>query len=798
MINEKSLKILEFYKIREMLSNCAISTMGKTQSLKVVPTTNVQEIITRQKETSDAVNCITKKGSLPLGGISDITESIKRVRTGGILNLEELRGVADIVYVCNKVLKYSQKVGSEPNYPIIDDIFDEIVTIPKVMSEINRCVLSSTEIDDNATPELFKIRQSLKNINSQVKDKLNHILQNPDFRPMLQDTVVTLRNDRFCIPVRAEFKNSISGLVHDQSSSGATVFIEPMVCVELNNKAKEFIVKEQKEIEKILAYLSDLVYQNADLFMINLDVLLRLDLIFARGELSLKLEGIEPKINENGYTNIVKGRHPLIDKNEVVPINIYLGDKFSTLLITGPNTGGKTVSIKTLGLFTIMAQAGLHLPCSSGTEINVYDNIFADIGDEQSIEQSLSTFSSHMTNIVSILKDVGRNNLVLLDELGAGTDPVEGACLAMSILQYLYDVGANVCVTTHYPELKAYALSTDGVENASCEFDVVSLKPTYRLLIGIPGKSNAFAISKRLGLDDSIINDAKNFIDKNDKKFEDVITDLEVTKLQAEQEKEEAKRLRKELEDVKLEIANERNKFKQEKDKILKQAKIDARKITVEAKQLADEIIKEMKQQQSNASLKTVDQTRQMLQGEISRFEDEIYSKKENSPKNTNPNHKFKKGDKVYINSMREEGVLVSEPDKKGKVSVACGIMKIKANVSDLQYLEVVKEKTQNKNNKTKYKPITKQSKNISKTRNFKSELNILGLTVEEGILEVDKYIDDAVLSNFETIRIVHGKGTGALRKGIHEHLRRHRNIKNYRLGEFGEGDHGVTIATLK
>ncbi len=797
MINEKSLKVLEFYKIREMLSNNAISSMAKEQSLKVVPSIDVEEISRRQKETSDAVNCITKKGSLPLGGVSDITEAIKRVRAGGVLNLEELRSVADIVYVCNKVLKYSQKVGSEPNYPIIDSIFEEIVTIPKVMSEINRCVVSSTEIDDNATPELFKIRQTLKNINSQVKDKLNHILQNPDIRPMLQETVVTLKNDRFCIPVRAEFKNSISGIVHDQSSSGATVFIEPMASVELSNKAKEHLIKEQKEIEKILAYLSDLVYQNADLFMINLDILVRLDMIFARGELSLKLECVEPVINNNGHTNIVKGRHPLIDKNEVVPINIYLGDKFSTLLITGPNTGGKTVSIKTLGLFTLMAQSGLHVPCSTGTEINVYDNVFADIGDEQSIEQSLSTFSSHMTNIVSILKDVGQNNLVLLDELGAGTDPVEGACLAMSILQYLYDVGANVCVTTHYPELKAYALSTEGVENASCEFDVVSLKPTYRLLIGIPGKSNAFAISKRLGLDDNIINDAKSFIDQNDKKFEDVITDLEVSKLQAEQEREEAKRLRKELEDVKQEIANEKSKFKNEKEKILKQAKIDARKITVEAKQLADEIIKEMKKQQSNATLKTVDQTRQMLQGEISKYEDEIY-KKENMPKNTNPNHKFKKGDKVYINSMREEGVLVTNPDKKGKVSVACGIMNMKVSVSDLQYLEVVKEKQQTKTSKSKYKPQTRQSKGISKARNMKAEINILGLTVEEGILEVDKYIDDALLSNFETVRIVHGKGTGALRKGIHEYLRRNKSVKSYRLGEFGEGDHGVTIATLK
>ncbi|MFV0441563.1 MAG: endonuclease MutS2 [Lachnospirales bacterium] len=790
MINEKSLRVLEFYKIREMLVKCAISSMGKAQSESVVPITDIDLIKEKQRETSDAVNCITKKGSLPLGGISDISEGIKRVRAFGNLNMEELRNMADFIYVCNKAMKYSQKVGSEPDYPLIDNIFNEIVVIPKVMTEINRCIVSSTEMADTATDELFKIRQSLRGTSDKVKEKLNQIIQSQTYRTMLQDTVITLRNDRFCIPVKAEHKNSINGLVHDQSATGQTVFIEPMACVELNNKARELMIKEQKEMEKVLAYLSNMVYENSDLFMINYDLLTKLDVIFARGELSIKLECIQPQINNNGYTNIVKGRHPLIDKNEVVPINIYLGDKFSTLLITGPNTGGKTVSIKTLGLLTLMTQSGLHIPCASGTEINVYDNVYSDIGDEQSIEQSLSTFSSHMTNIVSVLKEVKSNNLVLFDELGAGTDPVEGACLAMSILQYLYDVGASVCVTTHYPELKAYALSTKGVENASCEFDVVSLKPTYRLLIGVPGKSNAFAISKRLGLDESIIEDAKNFMNKEDQKFEDVITDLELSKIQAEREREEAKKVRKELQNLKDEIAREQDKFQERKDKIIKDAKIEARKITVDAKMLADEILKEMKKVQSSASVKEVDQTRQMLQDEISGYEKDIYSDKGKIPKVGNSNHNFKIGDKVYINSLRDEGVVVSNPDKSNIVGVACGIMNIKVKTSDLQYLNQVDKKPRPP------KPQGKQR--VSKARNLKAEINILGMTVQEGRMEVSKYIDDAVISNFEIIRIVHGKGTGALRKGIHDYLRTHKNVKSYRLGEFGEGDHGVTIVTIK
>ncbi|MFV0520437.1 MAG: endonuclease MutS2 [Lachnospirales bacterium] len=787
MINEKTLKILEFNKIREMLKNKTISSMGKTLIEETNPTNDIEIIIEKQKETTDAVYCITKKGSLPLGGISDIREAIKRSKTGGVLNTEELCKLASFIYVCNKVMKYSQKVGSEQPYPYIDKIFDEILVIPKVMNEINRCIISETEIDDNATPELYKIRQSLKSIDGQIKEKLNSIIQSSDFRPMLQDTVVTLKNDRFCLPVRAEFKNNIKGLIHDQSASGATVFIEPMVCVDLNNKGKELHLKEQKEIEKILWYLTDLVLENAELFLFNFEILLKLDVIFARGELSLILECVEPKINNNGYTNIINGRHPLINKDVVVPINIYIGDKFSTLLITGPNTGGKTVSIKTLGLFTLMAQSGLHIPCSSGTEINVYDNIYSDIGDEQSIEQSLSTFSSHMTNIVSILQEVKSNSLVLIDELGAGTDPVEGACLAMAIIQYLYDVGATVCVTTHYPELKAYALSTNGIENAACEFDVVSLKPTYKLLIGIPGKSNAFAISERLGLDTHIIDDAKKFVNQSDKKFEDVITDLEISKKEAEIEKEETKKLRSELENLRNVIANEKETFNEQKSKILKEAKSEARKITVEAKALADEILKEMKNQKSKASVKEVDQTRSLLQNEISKYEKELYTE----PEFKGSNHKFKTGDKVYIISMREEGVVVTMPDKNNQVAVACGIMKVKVNASNLKYLG--KELKEN-NTKKVIQPVKK----VSKAYTMKSELNILGYKVEEGILEVDKYIDDALLSNFEIVRIVHGKGTGALKKGIHEHLRRHKNVKNFRLGEFGEGDHGVTVVTLK
>ncbi len=786
------MKTLEFNKIKELLTSCAISQMGKDVCSNIHPITNIDEIVILQNETSEATTCITKKGSLPLGGISDISPQIRRVSADGILNFGELRKISDFIYVVNKAIKYSQKVGSEPDYPFIDKIFMDIIIVPKLMNEINRCVISDSEIDDNASPELYAIRKEMKGINGKIKQQLNNIIQNADTRVMLQDTVVTLRNDRFCLAVRSEFKNSIKGIVHDQSSTGATAFIEPMSCVELNNKMSELISREQREIEKILAMLSGLVYENKDLLLINKDTLTKLDTIFARGELSLKMDAIEPIMNTNGYTNIIKGRHPLIPKEEVVPTNLYIGDKFSTLLITGPNTGGKTVSLKTLGLFTIMAQSGLHIPCSSGSEMNIYDNIYADIGDEQSIEQSLSTFSSHMTNIVSILGDVKHNNLVLLDELGAGTDPVEGAGLAIAILQYLYEVGATTCVTTHYPELKAYALSTEGVQNASCEFDVVSLKPTYKLLIGIPGKSNAFAISKRLGLDDSIIAQAKEVVADQDIKFEDILTDLEISKREAEKEKEEAERYRQELEQLKEDIAKEKATFKEQKDKIIYSAKAEARKITSDAKILADEIIKEMKQQKKNSTVVDMDKTRQMLQEEIKNTDEEIQKYNDRNKKRVT--HNFKKGDKVFINTMKQEGILVTDPDKSGNVSIACGIMKVKLHISNLSY--ITEDKAKQVNNLPRK---TKKSTNkVSKAQHIKAEINILGSTVDEGILEVDKYIDDCIMTGLGTLRIVHGKGTGALRKGIQAHLRRHPDVKKYRDAEYGEGDYGVTIVTLK
>lgn len=790
-ISEKVLKTLEYNKVIDVLKTFAISSIGKTSCENLSPINNAEEIKKLQAETTEAVVCITKKGSLPLGGISDVAPHMRRVEAGGVLNIQEIINVADLIHVVNKVMKYSNKVGAEGDYKYLDPIFDSLCAVPYVLSEINRCIVNGKEIDDNATPELYQIRREKKGINNKIKEHLQRIMQSEDYRSMLQDNVVSLKNDRLCLSVRAEFKNSFKGLIHDQSGTGQTVFIEPMVCVDLNNRLVELTSKERREEEKILAMLSSNIFENKDLILINLDVLTKLDVIFARGQLSIKLECIEPEINTDGITTLKKARHPLIDKSKVVPIDIYIGDNFSVLLITGPNTGGKTVSLKTLGLLNIMAQSGLHIPANHGSSVNVFDDVFADIGDEQSIEQSLSTFSSHMTNIVDILSKVKSNTLVLFDELGAGTDPVEGAVLAISILKYVYDVGATTCVTTHYPELKAFALTTEGVENASCEFDVESLKPTYKLLIGVPGKSNAFAISKRLGLDDSIIDEAKKLVAEKDAKFEDLVTDLEISKKKVEEEKQEAEAYRLELAKIKSEFETEKEKLNKQKDDIIIKARTEARKITQDAKTIADEIVRDMKKMKDTAKVNEADQSRQKLQNEISSHEDEIAKQSfKTLPKS---NVKFKKGDKVYINSMRTDGVLVTDPDAKGDVSIACGIMKIKGNVRNLQLLEnQAKQPTQPKQVKT-----AKKGK-VSKAQNIKSELNIIGMTAQEGVMELEKYIDDAVMTGLSTLRIVHGKGSGVLRKAVHEHLRRNKAVKSYRIGEYGEGDFGVTIVELK
>ncbi len=790
-MNTKSLKTLEFTKIRELLKSKAISQMGKSQCEKLEPITDLNKIEILQQETTESFNYIMKKGSLPLGGISDITESMKRVEMQGVLSISELMKIADFLYVCRKLKKYATKVGNEGDYLILDPVFEEIEMLSPIEREISRCVANENDLKDDASSELYRIRVAIKSSNQKIKDQLNNIIQSQSYKNMLQDTVVTMRNGRYCVPVKLEYKNTFNGIVHDQSTTGSTVFIEPNAVVAQNNKIRELQLEESKEIEKILAKLTNEVYENKLAINQNKYLITKLDVIFAKGELSILMNAVQPVFNERGYVNIKQGRHPLIDKKVVVPIDIYLGDKFSTLLITGPNTGGKTLSIKTVGLFTIMGQCGLHIPANSGSELSIFDNVFSDIGDEQSIEQSLSTFSSHMTNIISILDKVTDKSLVLLDELGAGTDPVEGAALAIAIWQYLYDRGCKVCVTTHYSELKLYALSTDGVENASCEFDVESLRPTYKLLIGIPGKSNAFSISKKLGLADFIIEDAKNLVSSKDEKFEDIITDLEIAKKEVLLEKEHAEKLRHEVEGLNEKIQREKERLENERKDIIIKAKQEARNINVQAKREADELIKQLNEQSKNlVGIKELDKTRQQIQANITDIEKEIF----NDPKERTISEdvrKLRKGDEVMVVSMNGEGKLAGNIDNNDMVMVAMGNMKIKTHISNLQPIKRVKEKA---------KVQQKYSKKSlsSKSRTMTAELDLRGFLVHEGLQELEKFIDDAILTGLGQVSIIHGKGTGAMRNGVHDYLKRSPSISEYRLGEFGEGDMGVTIAKLK
>lgn len=792
-MNKKTLKNLEFDKIVEKVASFASSSVGKEKIKQLVPSTNINDIKIWQKETSEAVTMILKKGSLKMGGLRDINPYLKRTAIGGSLNFEELLNVADFLSSCKIAKDYAKSENKNDVYEILEPKFNIIEPIPSLDKEITRCIVSDTEMSDHASQKLREIRKEIKNTNERVKAELNKIIQSNTYKTMLQDAVVTVKSDRYCIPVKAEFKNAFSGMVHEQSATGATVFMEPTSVVMLNNKIKELHSDEIAEINRILKKLSEMVNENKDILISNLAILAELDFIFAKGEYSISINGTEPIFNEKGYINIKKARHPLLEQETVVPTDIYLGDEFTTLLITGPNTGGKTVSLKTIGLFTLMGQSGLHISAFDKSELAVFDNVFSDIGDEQSIEQSLSTFSAHMTNIVDILDKVTDNSLVLLDELGAGTDPTEGACLAIAIIQYLHDRQIRTAVTTHYSELKVFAISTDGVSNASCEFDVKTLRPTYRLLIGVPGKSNAFAISKRLGLPNYIIEDAKSLLSKEDAKFEDVITDLEINKKSLMLEKERAESYRLEAERLKKDVENQKRKTREQKEKILQKATEDAKRIVAKAKIDADNVVKEVQRlAKEKAKQSDINNERQKLKDKLSNLDgrlDKFNSKnqKREIPKN------LKKGDRVFVHSLNQSGVVTSEPNQKGEVMVSAGIMNIKLNIRDLSldtnYVEPKKE-------------IPKPKKQVgfknNKSMTVSYEVDLRGLYVEEGIMKVDKFIDDAFLAGMDTISIIHGKGTGALKNGIHEYLRRHRKVESYRLGEFGEGDAGVTIVKLK
>ncbi len=792
-MNDKALRTLEFQKILKKLEEFAVSPMAKERTEELVPYMTMTDITEAQKETTEAVSMVLRKGNISLGGFHEIRPQMKRAVMGGTLSMGELLRISEFLYVCRKAKNYAKNENKAETYEKLDGLFELIMLLPQLENEINRCILSEYEISDDASTALRNIRRDIKLSNERIKEHLNMVIYSPAYKNMLQDAVITIRNDRYCVPVKSEYRGSFPGMIHDQSNTGSTVFMEPLSVVQLNNKIKELQGQEKEEIEKILADLSEMVTENCAVLEANLEVLVHLDFVFAKANLSLSMNGTQPFFNLQGRINIHKARHPLLNHKEVVPINIYLGKDFTTLLITGPNTGGKTVALKTLGLFTLMGQAGLHIPASDHSELAVFDNVFADIGDEQSIEQSLSTFSAHMTNIVKILEEVTDRSLVLFDELGAGTDPTEGAALAIAIIDTLHQRKIRTAVTTHYSELKVYALSTEGAENACCEFDVETLRPTYRLLIGIPGKSNAFAISKRLGLPDYVIDSAKEFISHDEARFEDVITDLEISKKSVVFEQERAEQYRKEAESLKKEVETQKNITREQKEKILAKAREDARIIYQQAKEDADRIIKEMNRDaKEQTNQQKMNENRSKLKMKLSDMQEGFLQ----SPKKKathKPPEKLQAGDRVYVISFDQNGTAITKPDRNGEVMVQMGIMKVKVPLAELMLDDKpVKEKQQSNPYRFSTKVKAKKSQFIS------AEIDCRGQMVEEALGNVDKYLDDAYLSGLKQITIIHGKGTGALRSAVQIYLKTNPHVKSFRPGVYGEGEMGVTVVELK
>ncbi len=733
---------------------------------------------------------VLRKGAPSFGGFREIRPQLKRASMAGMLSVGELMAVGEFLYVCRKAINYAKRENKAEIYERLDEYFELIVPLATLENEISRCIVSETEISDDASPGLRSIRKEIKISNDRVKDHLNSIISSSAYRNMLQDFVITIRNDRYCVPVKSEYRSTFPGMIHDQSNTGSTLFMEPLSVIQLNNKIKELQAREKEEIEKILITLSDLVTANAVTLEANLELLTQLDFIFAKAALSLSMGGTQPLFNTRGYVNIQKARHPLLDAKTVVPIDIYLGKDFTTLLITGPNTGGKTVALKTLGLFSLMGQAGLHIPAFDHSQLAVFDEVFADIGDEQSIEQSLSTFSAHMTNIVRVMDEVTDNSLVLFDELGAGTDPTEGAALAIAIIKALLERNIRTAVTTHYSELKVFALSTEGVENACCEFSVETLRPTYRLLIGIPGKSNAFAISKRLGLQDYILESAREFISQDEARFEDVITDLEISKKSVAFEQERAEQYRREAETLKQEVERQKEKTREQKEKILEKAREEARQIYARAKEEADSIIKEMNRQakEKNNRQQMLDQ-RAKLNENLSSMQVDFLKSKKNKPAHKAPD-KLQAGDRVYVISFDQNGVALTAPDKNKDVMVQMGAMKMKVPLAEL----MLDDTPQPKERKRQAAPKAK----TSKSQFISAEIDCRGQLVDEALANIDKYIDDAYLSGLKQVIIIHGKGTGALRAGVQNYLRTNSHVKSYRPGAYGEGEAGVTVVELK
>lgn len=796
-LNEKVLRVLEYYKIVEKLVHHSVSPMAKEELEDLSPYEDLDTILLKQKETSEALRMILKKGSLPLGGLKDIRSALKRAAVGGILSIEEILHIGDVLRVTKKIKSYRKDDRKQELYPTIDELFYSLQTLPKIENEIQRCILNEEEIADDASTALSRVRRELKQSHDSVKGQLHNIIHSSKYSSMLQESVITMRGNRYCVPVKQEYRNSFPGMIHDQSATGSTLFIEPMAVVQLNNKIKELEGDEHKEIQRILASLTALAAEFLPILEMNLKLLVEMDIIFARAELSLSMNGTEPIFNEKGVIHIRKGRHPLLDGKEVVPIDIWLGDEFTSLVITGPNTGGKTVTLKTIGLFTLMGQSGLHIPAQDRSELAVFHEVFADIGDEQSIEQSLSTFSSHMTNIIEILKHVTLDSLVLFDELGAGTDPTEGAALAMAILESLHAKKIRTVATTHYSELKVYALSTEGVENASCEFNVETLRPTYKLLIGIPGKSNAFAISKRLGLSDDIIQEAKALLEQEDIRFEDLITDLEIHKKTVELEKEKAEKLRKEAQQIKSVVEDKREKVEGQREKILKEAREEARKILQQAKDEADETVKKinriLRENQKGIDQKEIEESRSKLRERLGNVETELAKGVLQNKQTGDAPQTVKLGQQVFVATFNQTGTVLTEPDSKGEIMVQMGIMKMKVNIKNISIIQDQSTKKKSERRRTGSGKVK-----TDKSMNASTELDVRGKTVEEALGEIDKYLDDAYLANLKQVTIIHGKGTGALRAAIQKYLRRNQHVESYRLGKYGEGESGVTVIELK
>lgn len=788
-MNEKVLTTLEFTKIISRLEEYAASDAAKDMCRRLSPSSDIGEIQTMQAQTTDALRRILRKGGVSFSGIRDIRASMKRLSVGSVLGMGELLSVSSLLDTAGRIKVFSRNPDSDVPEDSLDAFFSALEPLTPLNNELKRCIISEEEMSSEASPGLKSIRQRMQAANERIRSQLNSMVSSQTTRTYLQENVVTMRNGRYCIPVKQEYRSQVPGMIHDQSATGSTLFVEPMAVVKLNNDIKELALKEQDEIERILAELSNLTAVHIEELEENFRLLTMLDFIFARASLSRSYKGSEPVFNTDGKIRLKQARHPLLDPDRVVPSDIHLGDSFSLLIVTGPNTGGKTVSLKTVGLLTLMGQAGLHIPAFEGSCLAVFEEVYADIGDEQSIEQSLSTFSSHMTNIVSILDKADSRSLVLFDELGAGTDPTEGAALAIAILSFLHNMQVRTMATTHYSELKVYALSTEGVENACCEFDVETLRPTYRLLIGIPGKSNAFAISGKLGLPGFIIDDAKKHVTEQDIAFEDLIADLETSRATIEREREEMEHYKKEVEALKQRLEQKQERFDEQRERILREAHEQARSILQNAKEYADESIRKFNK---GLSGKEMEQERSKLREKVSGANAKLSYKTGTTSKRSNKAEDFHVGDAVRVLSLNLNGTVSTTPNAKGDLFVQMGILRSQVNIKDLERIDepVITGPNITKTSSGKIK--------MSKTSSISPEINLIGKTSDEALSVLDKYLDDAYLSHLSQVRVVHGKGTGALRQAVHSHLKRLKYVKSYHLGAFGEGDAGVTIVEFK